>query len=198
MPSPTLGIRVASAGQSHHAVRPTTRCSSPAVTRISVVLGISETMRRAGARSVTVSPASSTTAMGALDTPGSARQALSARTPASASAGLLSVKQTAHSGQTGNGRTRAVRGWPVSPPIPPPRVAWWRECGGLLASGPRSPSRFPSGALERGWYARYSGGAAPELHRLPRISARVERLPGATILSLNGLRKQELSVPGST
>ena len=107
-----------------------------------------------------------------LATPGW-RQATSAKRTTGVTAGALRVKQTAHSGQTGNGRTRAVRGWPVSPPIPPPRVAWWRECGGLLASGPRSPSRFPSGGAERGDHARYSGGAAPDLHRLPRICVRV-------------------------
>ena len=87
----------------------------------------------------------------------------------------------------------------VAPPFPPPRVL-------RVARTQRSPGFGPSLAFpgKSQWHlseesrARYSGGAAPELHRLPRISARVERLPGATILSLNGLRKQELSVPGST
>ena len=30
-----------------------------------------------------------------------------------------------------------------------------------------SPSRFPSGFMSRASFARYSGGAAPESHRLP-------------------------------
>jgi hypothetical protein len=55
---------------------------------------------------------------------------------------------------------------------PPPRASWWHERRGLLASGLHSPSRFPSGVLSggpgrSGPGTRYSGGAAPDFHRLP-------------------------------
>src|SRR4051812_27906253 len=33
---------------------------------------------------------------------------------------------------------------------PPPRVSWWHERRGLLASGLHSPSRFPSGSRVEG------------------------------------------------
>ncbi len=66
--------------------------------------------------------------------------------------------------------------------VPSPRGLVWRERRGLLASGPRSPSRFPSGFVSGVGSARYSGGAAPDLHRLPKISVRVKRLWTAHII----------------
>src|SRR6185295_5481352 len=67
---------------------------------------------------------------------------------------------------------------PDSATNPPPRASWWHERRGLLATGLHSPSRFPSGVLsgEPGLErpgTRYSGGAAPDLHRLPSIPVRV-------------------------
>ena len=62
----------------------------------------------------------------------------------------------------------------------PEGIAWWRERRGLLASGLRSPSRFPSGVVSEEsaseGRARYSGGAAPVLHRFPSVPVRVLRL----------------------
>jgi hypothetical protein len=41
---------------------------------------------------------------------------------------------------------------PGSATDPPPRVSWWHERRGLLASGLHSPSQFPSGVVEwRAW-----------------------------------------------
>jgi hypothetical protein len=55
---------------------------------------------------------------------------------------------------------------------PPPRASWWHERRGLLASG--TPLAFPVSQWRCEWRAwpewpgaRYSGGAAPVLHRLP-------------------------------
>ena len=77
---------------------------------------------------------------------------------------------------------------------PPPRASWWHERRGLLASGLHSPSRFPSGVEWRAWPrgpgTRYSGGAAPVLHRLPSIPVRVRLFCSASLPAQTPGRKR--------
>src|SRR3954467_12596656 len=72
-----------------------------------------------------------------------------------------------------------------TPPTLPRGFVRWHERRGLLAPGLHSPSRFPSGdewsAGPQGPASRYSGGAAPGLHRLPSSPVRV-RLYGSASL----------------
>ena len=145
----------------------------------SVVAGMSETTRRAGAEPRPCRP--------------HRPRRWSCRAPARAAArrrgraGAASNETQAGNSRSGNrnppvprGGGRAMSDGESSrrhATDPPPRVSWWRERRGLLASGLRSPSRLPSGVVSEepaSWSgARYSGGAAPVLHRLPSIPIRV-------------------------
>src|SRR6187397_1562091 len=64
MPSPRSATLAASAGQSHHLVRPTTSGPAPIANSSSVVEGAREATRVAGLASRVVSPASSTSTRG--------------------------------------------------------------------------------------------------------------------------------------
>src|SRR3982751_6408227 len=63
IPSPREGTSVAESGQRSYLLRPTRRDPAPMVKSISVVAGLSETMRVGGATRLTESPKSSSTAL---------------------------------------------------------------------------------------------------------------------------------------
>src|SRR3990172_632930 len=120
----------------------------------SVVDGERETMRRAGPGSATARPRSSTKRPA-----GGASRAVQATTPIASAVPTKPKRKTLTPSPGGKGERHAHH---------PSRegslggangnVSWLRAIG--------SPSRFPSG-IEPTTAARYSGGAAPELHRLP-------------------------------
>ena len=96
--------------------------------------------------------------------------------------------------KTGGARRQLTRS--TTPPTLPRGYCWWRERRGLLASGLRSPSRLPSGVVSEEFgllrgRARYSGGAAPVLHRFPSVPVRVVRLCLAAQAYGAGRRPQE-------
>jgi hypothetical protein len=151
----------------------------------SVVVGSSEATRRAGASRRRVSPASSTATM-RTRVPPAGRQA-------SAIPRRSALKWLAHPRGSEDGRARADAG-PESPPFPPPRAC-------VVARAGRSPGfglslAFPVAQwrMERGTYARYSGGAAPELHRLPSVTARVFRLVSGDILGSERASRKSATV----
>ncbi len=169
-PSPTLGTARAAAGKSHHVVRPTTRSPAPKAKRISVKDGDSDTTRRAGAASVTVRPASSGNAIGPraggrAPLPHAARASNKPARWGLWAAGRIAKNPTPDGAEMGKRLRRAQHAT-----IPPARelqggangdVSW------LRAPRLAFPSDAHSVALSRAAIARYSGGAAPDSHRLP-------------------------------
>src|SRR3990172_457274 len=171
----------APSGWRSQCVRPTTRAPAPSAKSSSVVTGLSETIRRAPCPALTVSPKSSSVRPGA--------RARSARFAPPHDAVTASASSTKGRRYIAKGRTgsRPERGSPQrrmrrtgthpavshrTPPAPPPRICFrGANAGRLLAPGrslafpiSRSVARERACSFER---ARYSGVAAPALHRLP-------------------------------
>jgi len=160
-PGPMSGASRAESGYESQVVRPITRLPAPMANSISVVAGLSEMIRRA--------------------TPGTTSWPKSSRTsPAGRGrsrpqdmAGTTTARQQKTSLPAGMNRENArnfVLRRPNDATAPPARVdRSGADDESSPGSGPlRSPSRPRSQwYYERAFNSRYSGGAAPVLHRLP-------------------------------
>ena len=173
-PGPTSVIDRAASGYVSHVVRPTTRPPAPMAKRSSVVAGLSETMR-AGCDTVpagTRAPKSSASSRAAA--PSEWRQAAteSARSEAAArrenKTGILqfgAMPGARANGAGSRGHQPLLRGTEI--------VARTRGVSWLRASRPPSQPGWPVAWWTRS-IARYSGGTAPDSHRLPGPASAIQ------------------------
>src|SRR5450759_4474548 len=168
IPSPSAGISLAESGQRSYFVRPMSREPAPRVKRISVVAGLSETMRVGATPIRTGSPKSSRTAA-ALRVDFSHAASASAEKRHNTNDRERKNKKRTLLPEECPQRARVTRRLTATR-TSPEVLRKWRGRESSPGSGPRdSPSRLllQSVALRVCVDARYSGGAAPASNRFP-------------------------------
>src|SRR2546423_4368881 len=144
MPGPRLGMKRAESGQLSYCVRPTRREPAPRAKRISVVVGLSETIRvTVGGRRME-SPKWSTPKLRVRGVAWSRAQPKSADTKSAAANGA-DAKDADTNGAAAN--------FANATGTPPRSTGLWRERGSSPGSGPITPPAFPTSAGQ--WLWRY-------------------------------------------